>query len=453
MSFVASFFAAFLVSIRTATGRSALLLALALPAPAQADEVANLVRHYEVQLAPDIAARALNGRVELTLAAGAAGALQLDAGDGLQIDSVAEAGEPMRFSRGKGTLTVDLPTSAAARGERIVEIRYHGMPSSGMRFLPTLQQVYTAFSTSQWLPCIDAPAQRATLGLTLDLPDGLRVVANGRLLRSERRPDGGNRSVWLQAEPVPSYLFGFAAGPFREVVDDTAAPTLRFLGPASFSEEQLRQVFRDTRPMIDFYADKAGRPFPAASYTQVLVGEPAAQEAAGFGLLGEGYGRRVLADPTSTWLAAHELSHQWWGNAVTNQAWTEFWLNEGLASFMNAAWFEHQGGPAAYQRHIGAAREKFEQVRAAGADKPLVFPDWRAPSAADRSLVYDKGAWVVHQLRETMGEAAFWRGLKGYTQRFWGRAVSSCDFQAAMQAASERDLEPFFERWVRGARP
>lgn len=108
--------------------------------------------------------------------------------------------------------------------------------------------------------------------LTLDLPAGLLAVANGRLQRSERRPDGGSRSVWVQAEPVPSYLFGFAAGPFREVVDDSAAPTLRFLGPASFSDEQLRQVFRDTRPMIDFYAGKAGVPFPAASYTQVLVG-------------------------------------------------------------------------------------------------------------------------------------------------------------------------------------
>lgn len=452
MSFIASFFA----SIRAGPGWFVLLLVLALPVPARAEEATALVRHYEVQLAPDIAARSLSGRVALTLAAGRAGALHLDAGEGLQIDSVAEAGEPLRFSRGKGTLTVELAAPAAGAagiGERIVEIRYHGRPAAGMRFLPTQQQVYTAFSTSQWLPCLDAPAQRATLGLTLDLPEGLRAVANGRLLRSERRPDGGSRSVWLQVDPVPSYLFGFAAGPFREVVDDTAAPTLRFLGPASFSEEQLRQVFRDTRPMITFYADKAGVPFPAASYTQVLVGEPAAQEAAGFALLSDGYGRRVLADPTATWLAAHELSHQWWGNAVTNQAWTEFWLNEGIASFMNAAWFEHQGGPAAYQRHIGAARDKFEQLRAAGADKPLVFPDWRAPTAMDRSLVYDKGAWVVHQLRETMGEAAFWRGLKSYTQRFWGRAVTSRDFQAAMQAATERELGPFFERWVRGARP
>ncbi len=448
----------FFASIRSALGRPALLrlaLALSVLVPAWADEPlpAAAVRHYEVHLAPDIATRTLTGRVALTLPGVRSLPLQLDAGDGLTIDHVSERGQPLRFSRGSGTLTVDLPPAAASAGERIVEIHYRGTPRSGMRFLPALQQVYTAFSTRQWLPCIDAPAQRATLTLTLDLPAGLLAVANGRLQRSERRPEGGSRSVWVQAEPVPSYLFGFAAGPFREVVDDSASPTLRFLGPASFSDEQLRQVFRDTRPMIDFYAGKAGVPFPAASYTQVLVGEPAAQEAAGFALLSEGYGRRVLADPTATWLAAHELSHQWWGNAVTNRDWNEFWLNEGIASFMNAAWFEHQGGPAGYQRHIGAAREKFEQVRAAGADKPLVFPDWSSPTAMDRALVYDKGAWVVHLLRETMGEAPFWRGLKGYTQRYWGRPVTSRDFQAAMQAASDRDLGPFFERWVTGARP
>jgi aminopeptidase N len=440
-------------SIRLALGLPALLLALAATAPVRADEPTAGVRHYEVQLAPDIAARSVVGHVALTLATDRQGPLQLDAGEGLSIDSISERGQPLRFNRGGGVLTVDLPPASAGVGERVVDVRYHGMPASGMRFLPALQQVYTAFSTRQWLPCIDSPAHRATLTLTLDLPAGLLAVANGRLQRSERRPDGGSRSVWVQAEPVPSYLFGFAAGPFREVVDDSAAPTLRFLGPASFSDEQLRQVFRDTRPMIDFYAGKAGVPFPAASYTQVLVSEPAAQEAAGFALLSEGYGRRVLADPTANWLAAHELSHQWWGNAVTNRDWNEFWLNEGIASFMNAAWFEHRLGPAGYQRHIGAAREKYEQLRAAGADKPLVFPDWRAPTAMDRSLVYDKGAWVVHLLRETMGEAAFWRGLKGYTQRFWGRPVTSRDFQAAMQAASERDLGPFFERWVSGARP
>jgi aminopeptidase N len=229
----------------------------------------------------------------------------------------------------------------------------------------------------------------------LDLPSGLKVVANGNWVRTEALAEGFSRSVWQQDGAIPSYLFGFAAGRFREVIDTTATPNLHFLGPEEFSEQQLRQIFQDTRSMLTFYADKAGLPYPGSRYTQVLVGEAQAQEAAGFALLSEAYGRRLLADPQQAWLVAHEVSHQWWGNGVTNRAWTHFWLNEGLASFMNAAWFEHRYGREAYLLHMDGALAKYERVRAAAADKPLHFPAWQSPTAMDRSLVYDKGATLV----------------------------------------------------------
>lgn len=104
---------------------------------------------------------------------------------------------------------------------------------------------------------------------------------------------------------------------------------------------------------------------------------------------------------------AHELSHQWWGNAVTNRDWNQWAERRHCQLHERRLVRTSSRAGGGYQRHIGAAREKYEQLRAAGADKPLVFPDWRAPTAMDRSLVYDKGAWVVHLLRETMGEAAF----------------------------------------------
>lgn len=404
------------------------------------------VRHYDAWIEPDIAARTLQGRVALQVVADDK-PLQLDIG-ALQIDAVAAAGRALAYERSASRLAITLPA-----GEHRVEIRYHGAPTIGLRFLPQAQQVYTAFSTSQWLPCIDAPDVRSTLQLRLLLPAGLKVVASGELLASEPRDDGKAETTWAQTAPVPSYLFGFAAGPFTEVVDRSAKPVLRFLAPDTVSEAQLRQVFRETRHMIAFYERRAGLPYPGATYTQVLVGEPAAQEAAGFAVLGPGYAQRVLADETQVWLGAHELSHQWWGNAVTNRGWTEFWLNEGIASFMNAAWFEDRFGRGAYLEQIDAARASLDRLRAGGFDKPLVFSDWNRPTPQDRSLVYDKGAYAVHQLRQAMGDAAFWRGLAAYTREFWGRAVTSRDFQRAMQAATEQDLSPFFDTWVYRSKP
>jgi aminopeptidase N len=437
------------------------------------------VRHYEVQLTPDIQAQHLRGRVLLHLRApsarnaknaqgsqqgataapgpsGEAPRWQLDAGAGLVIDAVRERGQALRFEKTADLLFIEPDAPAAAAhpaAERVLEIEFHGTPKHGMRWLPQQQQVYTVFSTSQWMPCVDSPDQRATLAMTLDLPPALKLVANGRLVRSELLASGLQRSHWLQEDAVPSYLFGFVAGPFREVVDDSASPTLHFLGPESLSEQELRAIFADTRSMLAFYESKAGLPYPGTRYTQVLAALAPPQEAAGFGLLSEAYGRRVLADPLQAWLIAHELSHQWWGNGVTNGAWTHFWLNEGLASFMNAAWFEHRHGPAAYQQQLQAARGKYERVQAAGADKPLVFPAWQSPTAMDRSLVYDKGALFVARLREAMGEVDFWRGIKAYTQQHWGRAVQSQDFQIAMQAATAVNLSELFQLWVNPSRP
>lgn len=96
----------------------------------------------------------------------------------------------------------------------------------------------------------------------------------------------------------------------------------------------------------------------------------------------------------------------------------------------------------------GAARDKYEALRQTGHDKSLVFANWHAPTAEDRSLVYDKGAYVTHLLRQHLGEQAFWDGLRAYTRQYWGKSVQTADFQHAMEQSSGRDLSDFFDRWV-----
>ena len=94
------------------------------------------------------------------------------------------------------------------------------------------------------------------------------------------------------------------------------------------------------------------------------------------------------------------------------------------------------------------AAKLYERVRDAGKDGSLVFPDWLHPTAEDRTLVYDKGAYVLHLLREEMGEKAFWSGLRSYTRKYFGKSVTTADFQAAMQQATDKDLSAFFNKWV-----
>ena len=133
---------------------------------------------------------------------------------------------------------------------------------------------------------------------------------------------------------------------------------------------------------------------------------------------------------------------------VTNRDWTHFWLNEGFANFMTAAYFEHRFGRAAYLSEIKRYRESYEKLRDAGFDKSLVFPDWNKPKREDRRLVYDKGAYVLYLLREELGDKLFWKGLKEYTRKYWGKSVETKDFQNSMEKASGKDLSKFFDKWV-----
>lgn len=428
----------------------ALVMVLPLPAHAQAglQQRSVDVVHYVARIEPDVAAKTVAGRVVIQFVAAGPSqqTIELDRGE-LTVDGVTERGAPLEFELGERRLIVHLARVPSPRRVREIEVEYHGAPRSGLRFFPERLQVYTVFSTSQWLICTDAPADRATLDLTVVLPGGVSAVGTGRVV--SRRPVAGGKVEhrWRQDHPVPTYTFGFAAGRFTDVVERHGRTALRFLGEG-FSEAELRQLFRDTPDMIDFFEDRAGTPYVDATYTQALVVDTAGQEMSGLVVMSENYGRAVLKDPRAVLLSAHELAHQWWGNMVTCRDWTHFWLNEGFATFMAAAYLEHRFGREAYLREIEASRQRYERVRDDDGDRSLVFVNWSRPTTADRTLVYRKGAYVLHLLRELLGDGAFWDGIRRYTRAQFGRSVVTEDFQRAMEESSGRSLASFFAQWV-----
>ena len=298
------------------------------------------------------------------------------------------------------------------------------------------------------MPCLDDPSVRATFALTLLLPPQLISVGNGSPNVPLPQTDQLTRHIWKLDTAMPSYLYGFAVGPFEQAQQVVGTTTLQYFGPQPFTPKTLLEVFNESADMLAFYEKRSGVAYPFAAYRQVLLAGPAAQEMAGYSVMGLRYGQRVLTNPPSVWLGAHEMAHQWWGNGLTNRSWRHFWLNEGIASFMTAAYLEHRFGTEAYEEQITAARAKYKKIKDAGLDRSLVFPDWDAPTASDRSLVYDKGTLVMHELRKLMGEERFWKGLAYYTRTHWGQSVETANFQLAMEASSGMDLGAFFRHWV-----
>lgn len=405
---------------------------------------------FTLELQPQFATRSIQGALTLDFTVQQAGLqrLTLDAGN-LRIRAVEQGSTALAFEKAGNQLLVTLAPGTPTGLPQQLQVHYTGEGSGGLRFDSDRVQVATAFSTSQWMPCLDDPSVRAPLSLALVLPPDLVSVGNGEPDTQVARPDGKVLHRWQMPLPMPSYLYGFAAGRFAQATAAASKTRLEYFGPSNlFTPTQLQQIFADSADMLAFYSDRAGVAYPQPTYRQVLLMGPAAQEMAGFSVMGARYGTRVLADARSIWLGAHEAAHQWWGNGLTNRSWRHFWLNEGIATFMTAAYLEHRFGKEEYQRQIDAARVKYQAVLESGQDKSLVFPDWDQPTAADRSLVYDKGALVLHELRTVLGEEKFWKSLKHYTQTHWGQSVETVDFKRAVEAGSGVDLSNFFRQWV-----
>ena len=139
------------------------------------------------------------------------------------------------------------------------------------------------------------------------------------------------------------------------------------------------------------------------------------------------------------------MAHQWWGNRITAEDLSQFWLNEGVVTYMVAAWKQSKWGEDKYDQEIGLAKRRWEYWNERWQDVPLTYSGEFPSLSARRATQYSKAAVFLHVLREDIGDDAFWAGFKVYSTENMGRSVSSVDFQQAMEEASGKDLSPVFE--------
>ncbi len=288
--------------------------------------------------------------------------------------------------------------------------------------------------------------------------------------------------------PISTYVFGFALGRFATRTDrehdlplthkDGGLGTLSYLvsseaekpaspaRPTGKSETgdvakvpspeaiaaahaaQAEQIFSTTRAAAAFFAEKSGEAYPGKSYTQVFAHGDVAQEASQFTLLSETYLAGLAEHPDDTWLLAHELAHQWWGISVTCEDWSDFWLNEGIATYMADAFLEQQYGKERYNKEIERSHQIYLDLLIKGEDRPLSYHEWTRPEQAGGRLPYHKGAWFLHLLRQQIGDDQFFRGMRQYTSGNWKTSVTSHEFELSLEQACGCNLQNLFNQFV-----
>lgn len=417
--------------------------------PNYAPDRSYTIEQIRLELDIDPVARTLRGlaRVRFTAMPAGAGRFALDC-DELTVESVTDAaGTPLTWRHADGKLTFPACEEAI--------ISWSGSPRRGLYFVgphpaePDRQ--HEAWSQCQdedahfIFPCFDHPSMKHAFVTQVTVPEGYTCVGNGRL-----RAHDGNRWTWEQLEPMPAYLWTVVVMKADVVTDSWDGIPLRYVVPAGTPDALTKQAFGRTPDMIAFLSKLYGR-YPWPRYDQVVVHDfifGGMENTAATTLLD-----LVLTDiPELEWdpdeLIVHEMAHQWFGDLLTCQDWSQGWLNEGWATYTEYLWNAHQRGAddasyALWEQLGSYLHEDGDRYR-----RPIVSYLFREPiDVFDRHL-YEKGALVLHTLRTDLGETAFWAGVTLYLGRHRYETVHTRHFQRAMEDATGRNLDRFFAQWV-----
>ncbi len=427
------------------------------------------VRHTRLELRLDPTRRFIAGTATHTLVALDEGVTEVELhADELTILSVAAGnGRALSFTHAEGCVRIRLSAPLALGAEVSVTLAYEGAPRRGLYFVaPDAQRPdkpHQAWTQGQdedsryWFPCFDHPGEKASTEILARVPARYQALSNGALVGRTPHGDGTVTWHWRQALPHSAYLVTLVVGEFEEVrLESPRVPLTVWVRPGQTGRVQA--AFGRTAKMLEVFERRFGVAYPWEKYAQVVVEDfifggmenTSATTLVDVALFDERAGLDYDADD----LIAHELAHQWWGDLLTCRDWPHAWLNEGFATWCETVFKEeHLGGDeAAYERHTqrsGYLEEDAADYRRAIVDRRYVEPI----DLFDRHL-YEKGSCVLHMLRKELGEEPFWRAIRTYAEANSGESVVTEDLIRAVERATGRNLEWFFDQWVfRGGHP
>ena len=308
-----------------------------------------------------------------------------------------------------------------------------------------------------WFPCFDYPGQLTTSEIRVRVPKQFVAISNGELINTEA--DGDDKIYhWSQQQVHPTYLMTLAVGDFAEIRDEwNGKPVTYYVEKGQ--EAKARRTMGKTPQMIEFFSQAYGYPYPYPKYAQVCVDDFifGGMENTSTTLLTDRClldERAALDNRGSESLVAHELAHQWFGDLVVIKHWSHAWIKEGMASYSEVMWTDHEYGAAdaAYYRLLEARNYIVED--SSRYRRPIVTHVYReAIELYDRHL-YEKGSCVYHMIRAELGEELFWKAIHTFVQTNAHKTVETVDLLRAIEQASGRNLLFLFDQYVfRGGHP
>jgi aminopeptidase N len=413
------------------------------------------IQHYDFSLALNDDSNSIRGTAVITVLFRInASQFNLDftqrssTGKGMTVLSVTENNQPVPWSQDSSHLIFQTP--ATVHSQHTYTIRYEGIPADGL-IISNNKFGHRGFfgdnwpnRAHNWLPCVDDPSDKATLDWRITAPDHYQVVANGAVQEERPLPNHLKLTHWKESSPIAPKIMviGVAEFAIDHPGDAMGVPVWNYVYPEN--KEVGFKAYSYPLQILPFYITHIG-PYPFEKEGNV-------QSKTRFGGLENAsaifYFENSVNSPGVESLMAHEIAHQWFGDAATETQFQHLWLSEGFATYLTHCYLENKYGADTLRKGMikdRAATIAFEKKRMTPVVDSTVNGDYMALLNPNS---YQKGGWILHMLRRRLGDSLFWKGISTYYMTYRNKNANSEDFEKIIETVSGQDLQVFFHQWL-----
>ncbi len=328
-------------------------------------------------------------------------------------------------------------------------IKYHGVPADGLIISKNKYGNRTFFADNwpnrahNWIPCVDDPADKASVEFIVTAPSHYQVISNGLLIEETNLPDNKKLTHWKEDVPLPTKVMVIGAADFavQRVGEINCIPIFSWVFPENKTEGFYD--YAEARDILSFFINYIG-PYPYKKLANV-------QSKTRFGGMENAgaifyFENSVTGNRQQETLVAHEIVHQWFGNMATEKSFSHIWLSEGFATYLTHIYVEAKYGTDSLNKRMQSERE--EIIDFVKTSRKPVVDSISSYMQLLNTNSYQKGGWVLHMLRRQLGDSIFRKSIRRYYEMYAGKNADTRDLQKIFESVSGKDLKQFFTQWL-----
>ena len=375
-------------------------------------------------------------------------------GNGMVVHSVLFNGNKVPYTHKKNELNISTDGLKYSIYD-VITIEYSGIPITGLIIGDNMHGDRTFFSDNwpnkarNWLPLVDHPYDKSTSEFIVFAPNHYQVISNGLLVEETNVNKDIKKTHWKQSVPISCWLYALGVAEFAiDYVDYFNGKSIQTWVYKQDRDKGFYDFKVPTKHTLEFFSDYVG-PFAYEKLANVQSNSVKGGMESATAIFYSDIS--VTGNRSVRWrdVIIHEVAHQWFGNCVTEYDWDDVWLSEGFATYFTLMFREHAYGRDDFVKGLKDAKKRVFNFYEKNKNASVVHDNLKdMKDVLSYDLQYQKGAWVLHMLRNYVGEDNFRDGIRNYYKKYFNSNTNTEEFKIEMEKVSGIDLDKFFDQWL-----